>query len=315
MSHIILSVVMGVYNGAEQLAVTLSSVLRQEGASIEFIVIDDGSTDQSKAVLDEWVGRDSRLRVIHQANAGLTRALIRGCNTAEGEFIARQDCGDVSLPGRLSLQLAALQANPSLSFVSCGTRYATQDGEFLYEVHGSGKARLPTDIIDLTMAHGVQDGPAHHGSVMFRRSAYEKAGGYRPEFYYGQDWDLWYRLAEQGKFQLLPETLYEARIGVGDISMNNKARQELIGQQSLEALRLRLAGLSDQPALDRAALIRPGGSVGRPSRGTWRGCYFMGECLRRNGNREAALRYLGQAIRENPVYPKAWLRWMQAWFA
>jgi glycosyltransferase involved in cell wall biosynthesis len=277
-------------------------------------VVNDGSTDASPRILDEWAARDARLRVIHQANTGLTRALIRGCSEARGEFIARQDCGDVSLPGRLARQLAAMQAHPGLSFVSCATRYATDGGEFLYEARGSGKAAAPLDVIDLAQPHGVLDGPAHHGSVMFRRSAYEKAGGYRPAFYYGQDWDLWYRLAEQGQFQMLPEVLYEARMGVTDISMNNKARQELIGKQSLQALRLRMAGLSDQPAVDAAALVRPGSPGSGRARGAWRGCYFMGECLRRNGNREAALRYLSRAVKENPVHLKSWVRLLQARF-
>lgn len=303
---------MSVYNGAVALPATLQSVLDQHGCDFEFIAVNDGSTDASGQLLDEWAARDARLRVIHQANTGLTRALVRGCAEARGEFIARQDCGDVSLPGRLAQQLAAMQAHPGLSFVSCATRYATDRAEFLYELRGSGKAAAPLDVIDLTQAHGVLDGPAHHGSVMFRRSAYEKAGGYRPAFYYAQDWDLWCRLAEQGQFQLLPDLLYEARMGVSDISMNNKAPQELIGRQCLRALRLRMAGLSDQPAVDAASRIRPGAPGMRKATGNWRGAYFMGECLRRNGNHKAAARYLFDAIRGNPAYVKAWIRLFQA---
>jgi len=308
------SVVMSVYNGASSLPNTLQSVLNQEGCDLEFIVINDGSSDGSGPLLDAWAKRDVRLRVIHQANTGLTRALTRGCAEARGESIARQDCGDVSLPGRLTRQLSALHANHGLSFVSCATRYATDGGEFLYEARGSGTATAPIDVIDLSQAHGVLDGPAHHGSVMFRRSAYEKAGGYRPAFYFGQDWDLWYRLAERGQFQMLQDILYEARIGVADISMNNKARQEMIGMQSLQALRLRMAGLSDQPALDAAALIRPSSQGSGHFRSAWRGYYFMGECLRRNGNRDSARRYLSRALKENPLHLKSWIRLCQARF-
>ncbi len=84
------SVVMSVYNGAGSLPATLQSVLSQEGCHFEFIVVNDGSSDASGRILDEWSARDARLRVIHQANTGLTRALIRGCSEARGEFIARQ---------------------------------------------------------------------------------------------------------------------------------------------------------------------------------------------------------------------------------
>src|SRR3569623_742811 len=102
------SVVMGVYNGAAALPATMRSVLDQEGCALEIIVVDDGSSDDTPRLLDEWAARDARLRVIHQANTGLTGALIRGCGEVRGEFIARQDCGDRSLPGRLRSQAALL---------------------------------------------------------------------------------------------------------------------------------------------------------------------------------------------------------------
>ena len=93
------SVVMSVYNGASHLAATLDSILSQEGVELEFIVVNDGSSDKSGQILNDYAQRDSRLRIIHQENTGLTRALIRGCDAARGEFIARQDAGDISLPG------------------------------------------------------------------------------------------------------------------------------------------------------------------------------------------------------------------------
>ena len=97
------SVVMSVYNGAEHLAETLDSVLQQEDCDFEFIVVNDGSTDSTASILDEYARRDPRLRIIHQSNTGLTQALINGCHQARGEYIARQDAGDVSLSSRLSI--------------------------------------------------------------------------------------------------------------------------------------------------------------------------------------------------------------------
>ena len=104
------SIVMSVYNGACYLRAAVESVLDQQGVSFEFVVVDDGSTDESGAILDEYATRDPRLRVIHQQNTGLTQALIRGCSEARGEFIARQDADDVSLPGRLA---GGLDAGPN----------------------------------------------------------------------------------------------------------------------------------------------------------------------------------------------------------
>src|SRR5439155_4002224 len=133
-THPEVSVVMSVYNGASHLVATLDSILSQEGVEFEFIVVNDGSTDKSGQILDDYAQRDSRLRVIHQENTGLTRALIRGCDAARGEFIARQDAGDLSLPGRLVRQRVILDAEPAVVIVSCATRFLGPSEEELYTV-------------------------------------------------------------------------------------------------------------------------------------------------------------------------------------
>jgi len=112
---------MSVYNGGTALAATLDSVLAQEGVAFEFIVVDDGSTDGSGALLDDHAQRDERLRVIHQDNRGLTRALIRGCAAARGPFIARQDAGD---RGGWPMSSATWARITPLSFFICSRRWA-----------------------------------------------------------------------------------------------------------------------------------------------------------------------------------------------
>ena len=73
------SVVMSVYNGASHLVPTVDSILTQKGVPFEYIIVNDGSSDKTGEILDDYVRRDRRVRVIHQKNTGLTRALIRGC--------------------------------------------------------------------------------------------------------------------------------------------------------------------------------------------------------------------------------------------
>ena len=89
-----ISVVMSVYNDERYLRQSMESILGQEGVDLELIVIDDGSTDESPTILDEYARQDSRIRLMRQENRGLTMALIRACADAKGEFVARQDAVD-----------------------------------------------------------------------------------------------------------------------------------------------------------------------------------------------------------------------------
>ena len=188
-----ISIVMGVYNGADRLRETMESVLSQQGVSLEFIVIDDGLTDGCDVTLDNYARQDARVRIVHQENQGLTRALIMGCEAARGKYIARQDAGDISLPNRLRLQKAMLDQHEDCVFV--WTTVIGPTDEYLFTRKGRGRANSPIRILSKRAEKWVViDGPTHHGSVMFRREAYVKAGGYRAAFYYAQDWDLWYRL-------------------------------------------------------------------------------------------------------------------------
>ena len=120
---------MGVYNDATRVERAARSILNQTTRDVELIAVNDGSTDGSAAVLDRLARGDPRMRVIHQENAGLTRALIRGCEQARGEFVARQDSGDYSEPERLSRQCAALEASGSTVLTACGAVYVDGGGK------------------------------------------------------------------------------------------------------------------------------------------------------------------------------------------
>lgn len=300
---------MSVYNGGEELRPTLESILAQTFPGFELVVVDDGSTDASGAILDETAARDRRVRVIHQENRGLTRALIAGCAAARGRYIARHDCGDRSDPRRLALQKQLLDENGDLVFVSCWTAYAGPEGEPLYETRGTSTA--PVAILDASGEWGVVDGPTHHGSVMMRRDAYERAGGYRAAFAVGQDWDLWYRLAALGKFQIVPETLYTAAITPGSISGGARDAQQAIAKLSREAMLARLRGDSDAEIVRRAAAM-PVTHDTSPC-GKARGFYSIGEALRRNRDARSR-RYFRRAIGLCPLLVKAWIRYAQSFF-
>lgn len=300
------SVVMSVYNGAEALPATLHSVLGQQGCDFEFIVIDDGSTDDAGRILDEWAARDARMRVIHQANTGLTMALIHGCAAARGEFIARQDCGDVSLPGRLALQVECLKQDAAAVAVSCHTRFVGPQDEPLYQ----------TEITDAQLNAGLNSGavamrgPSHHGSMMMRRTAYEATGGYRADFYFAQDLDLWTRLVEQGRFAVVPQVLYMARLEPQAISGTQTLEQAALANLITGATKARRSGSSEEAYLIAAAKVRPV-KRGDLKRRVALGNYFIGSCLLKS-NARAAAHYFKQAIVNDPWLWRARIRWIQS---
>jgi glycosyltransferase involved in cell wall biosynthesis len=298
------SVVVGVHNGMPALGETLDSILSQAGVELEVVVVDDGSTDGSGRLLEEYARGDSRIRVVRQEHRGLTRALIRGCTLARGEYIARQDVGDISLPRRLRTALDCLAARADTVFVSCAVRVVGPGGELLFDtcqdVDALNRALRSVNPAGLT-------GPAHHGSVVFRRAAYEKVGGYRAEFYFAQDLDLWVRLAEVGDHTVTPGILYRAAVGPDSLSGRYRREQVALTRLIAESARLRRAGLGDEAILQQAAAVRPtSGSRGRRAARS-RAMYFIGACLRKQRD-PGAIEYFRRAIRENPLHLRAWWR-------
>ena len=305
MNDVDVSVVMGVFNGAGSLEETLESVLSQKNCHFEFVVVDDGSSDATAQILDDWAARDDRLRVIHQANAGLTAALVRGCGEARGRFIARQDCGDVSLPGRLERQSRYLDRYPDVAMVACAVRFVGPGGERLFEgVRHSTELQEGLSVLDV---HRVK-GPPHHGGTMFTRASYRQAGGYRLQFPVAQDIDLWLRLHEIGRCVGEADVGYEARLEAGSISARRRADQFHFAGLAVECARRRRQGLADSDLLSTAAAGFPR-PVARRNEKFERAkfLYFIGSCLRET-DPSTARTYYWKAFRESPLLVKSLVR-------
>jgi glycosyltransferase involved in cell wall biosynthesis len=300
------SVVMGVFNGASSLAATLESVLAQEGCAFEFIVINDGSTDATAGLLDDWARGDSRLRVVHQPNRGLTQALIRGCNLARGTYIARQDCGDLALPGRLARQCAYLAMHPEVVVLASAVRYIGPANEPLFETYCIGdKLHVGLSALDVTQIKG----PPHHGGTMFRRAAYLEVGGYRAAFLVAQDIDLWLRLWERGRCVGEAEIGYEATLAPGSISARRRPEQLKFAALAIDCARARRQGGGDGHILANRRLNATGAKSGNPRLDRARFFYYVGSCLRRR-DPEAAKRYLLQSFQEYPLFLKGLVRYV-----
>lgn len=288
-----LSVVMAIYNGAAHAAATIDSILAQTMGDFELLVIDDGSTDETPSILAAV--RDPRLEVIRQENAGLTRALIRGCAEARADVIARHDCGDRSHPERFARELALLEEDGH-ALAGCATKFVDADGDLLYVARANGQ-EVRDSLLDAD-AQGIHGLP-HHGSAMFRRDAYRAAGGYRPQFRYAQDLDLWIRMVRGGaSIGITNEVLYDALFDARSISGGNRDAQVRLTEIAV-ALRDGGAAL---PLLEEAARVGPSPSTTRHEAAA---LYFIGKCLLAQRNPKGR-RYLRQTLQRNPLHWKAW---------
>ncbi len=305
---------MGVYNNAGTLPAALDSILSQEGVELELIAIDDGSTDGSGAVLDAYAKRDARLRVVHQENQGLTRSLIAGCGMARAPWIARQDADDLSLPGRLAALLRLTHAHPHAAFYASAVRCYGPRGETLFEAH---RCTDPEQAREELFARRL--GPPAHGSVMFSRERYVAVGGYRAPFYYGQDSDLWLRLAETGPVAYSDRILYSYQYAPGAISGAMRFVQQQFGDLGQACRKARSEGASEEPFLREAEALSRRVCAGEFRRRSGksqqaRSLYHIG-CLLQRRDAAAARAYFAQAIAANPLLARAWVKWLFAWRA
>jgi len=202
----IVSVLMPVYNAAATLDEALSSLAAQTLGNFEIVAVDDGSTDATPAVLAAWQKRENRLRVIRIAHSGVPKALQIGLEACRAPLIARMDSDDYTHPTRLAAQAEFMRANPHIAVL--GTRVALHpsgmSGEGM-QVYLEWQNRLLTD--EQIRREIFIESPFVHPSVMFRREAVERVGGYRPVPWL-EDYDLWLRLYLEGaRFAKLPQTL------------------------------------------------------------------------------------------------------------
>ena len=283
----------------------MNSILSQEGVSLEFIVVNDGSTDNTGEILDDYARRDPRVRIIHQENSGLTRALINGCGVAAGEFIARQDAGDLSLPGRLARQLDVFRNDPHVVMTSCGTRFIGPNNEILYEVRQTGdELQRGLQHVDIDLVRG----PSSHTSVMFRREAFEKVGGYRVHFDVAQDLDLWMRLAEVGLCWATPEIHCEFHLDKSSISFVRKAEQLRATRLIMKCTAARRSGRDDSQLAASAKQHMLRNVNWTPKRlQEARFYYFIGSMLRHDQPEQARL-YFWSAVRSWFAHLSAWWR-------
>jgi len=203
MGHPKVTVLMSVYNGEKFLRKAVDSILNQTYKNFEFLIINDFSTDSSRDIILSY--RDPRIRLIdNQENIGLTRSLNKGLKLARGEYVARMDSDDISLPQRIEKQIEFLEQHPKVVLLGSWAEIIDQN-EMIKDIW-----KYPTNhcFIAWKLLFG---NCLVHSAVMYRKDCILDSGGYNELTTYAQDYELWIKLSSAGEIIQLPEVLVKCR--------------------------------------------------------------------------------------------------------
>ncbi len=245
-----ITVLMSVYNSARWLSESIRSVLDQTFRDFEFIIVDDGSTDNSLEILEQYKAQDSRLIIISKPNTGLADSLNQGIQKARGEWIARLDADDICETTRLEKQIERARSNSNFVFIGTGLTIINEVGSKLkiYSYPSQHKFLLRNLIT-------ARKFPAH-SSAFYRTQVIRDIGGYRLRLKCSQDNDLWLRLSEVGELTSLSQPLVQIRRHSEQISYSDSGKQQLLyARMGLVSYWLRKLGCTDPVDADETSFL------------------------------------------------------------
>ena len=199
-----LSIILAVYNGYPYIKDSVESILNQTFDKFKLVVINDGSTDETRAYLESIT--DPRVVVFHQENLGLGAALNKGLSFCDTEYVGRIDADDVSTPNRFAEQIEYLDSHPEVGVVGCRIDYFYDD-----PAKSGWSPEIPLKHEDILAGLLRNDHALTHATLVFRRQALERIGGYAIGGI-GEDWDLFLKLAETTRIVSLNKVLYKVRL-------------------------------------------------------------------------------------------------------
>lgn len=201
--HPKVSVLMPVYNGEKYLKEAIDSILNQTFTDFEFLIIDDGSRDNSVEIINSY--QDPRIKLVqNKTNLKLITTLNKGLALAKGEYIARMDCDDFSLPQRFEKQISYLDIHNDIGVLGTGFELMDARGNSFTSI------QFPTQSNVLKWSLFFYC-PIAHPTVVMRRSIVNQVGGYNSEAVYCEDYDLWIRVAKTTQIGNLPDVLVKIR--------------------------------------------------------------------------------------------------------
>tara|TARA_X000000368_G_scaffold292333_1_gene232431 strand:- start:225 stop:1013 length:789 start_codon:yes stop_codon:yes gene_type:complete len=214
-----ISVIMSVYNGEQTVSLAIESILKQTFKNFEFIIINDGSTDLTKKILNRF--NDERITIINQENIGLTKSLNKAIKLCRSSLIARQDADEVSYKSRLETQYNYFLSDSSLALL--GSQAFIIDGK----IRENTKKIIKENLIYKLKRNNI----FIHGTVMFRKKFFLEIGMYNESYKYSQDYDAWLRLVVDHKKKAFvsDEIVLKRNIVKNSISKNKFILQSING--------------------------------------------------------------------------------------
>jgi GT2 family glycosyltransferase len=214
------SVCMQVCNVERFLAESIESILGQTYRDFEFIIVDFGSTDNSKSIISGYAAKDDRIRFHEIPNCVLPVARNAGCALARGRYIAIMDADDVSLPSRLAVEVEFMGKHPEIGFLGAATEWIDATGKLL------GIREFPSEDLEIKSAL-LSHCPMWHPTMFIRKEAFDLVGGYRAPFVFAHDYDLVLRLAEHFKCLNLRDVVLKYRIHLSQVTFRKQKQQTL----------------------------------------------------------------------------------------
>jgi glycosyltransferase involved in cell wall biosynthesis len=233
-----ISIVMPVRNGEAFLREAIDSVLTEPLQDLELVVVDDGSTDSTPAILAEYAAQDSRVRIHREAGDNLATALNRGFRLCRAALFARLDADDLCVRGRLQAQVRFMTDHPEVVLLGGQALLINEEGEDF------ATAQYPLEDGEVRTALETGN-PFVHSAVAMSQQAFEAVGGYRENLDHAEDLDLWLRLSERGRLANLPQPVVKYRIHARQLSLRKQTDQAIHAEAVRVSARARAEGRPD----------------------------------------------------------------------
>lgn len=292
------TVLMPAYNAARYIREAIESVLAQTYTRFEFLIINDGSTDDTEAIIRSY--DDPRIRLYNQENQGVIGALNRGLILAEGEYIARFDADDVCYPERLSVQLDWFAQHPEGVLLGAAADYIDKDGHALFEWQ-------PSSYEQADLANEVyRQCPFDHPTVMYRKEVALRLGGYPKGAIHFEDHLFWTGFFKEGLVANIARPLIKHRFNPESVTIDEKWRGPVFAEIKYRSIREGYVSETDEKTL-RSLLQRQ--DLSRYKEAAYYGMVGKKYLWNRHDPRKAR-QHLWQAIRIAPGKAEPYLLYL-----